>query len=100
MPSGNDTMHLRDAPPLIAWFMKLFGFKGWASFWRTGYFLPGYLDNRGLVMHELKHLEQIERDGRLVFAIKYVWWLIRFGYQNNPYELEARQAQRDAQKGQ
>jgi len=89
-------MYLRDAPPLIAWFMKLFGFKGWASFWRTAYFLPGYLDNRGLVMHELKHLEQIERDGRGVFAVKYLYWLVRYGYENNPYELEAREAQATA----
>ena len=92
-------MKLRDAPPPISWFMRLFGFVGWASFWRTAYFLPGGLDNRGLVAHELKHLEQIERDGRVVFTVKYVWWLVRYGYQNNPYEEEARAAQREVRNG-
>ena len=39
------------------------------------------------------HLEQIERDGRVVFAVKYLWWLCRYGYWNNPYEVEARAAE-------
>ncbi len=90
-------MELRDAPLPISWFMKLFGFKGWASFWRTAYFLPGGMDNRGLVAREMKHLEQIERDGRLLFTVKYLWWLCRYGYLMNPYEVEARAAQREVQ---
>lgn len=86
-------MNLRDAPPLIAWYMRLCGFHGWASFWRTAYFLPGGLDNPRLVRHELCHLEQIERDGRVWFAIKYLWWLTRHGYWHNPYEVEAMAAE-------
>ena len=35
----------------------------------------------------------IERDGRVVFAVKYLWWLCRYGYCNNPYEVEARAAE-------
>jgi hypothetical protein len=83
---------LRDATPLIAWYMRCCGFDGWASLWRTAYFLPGGMDDHGLVRHELKHLEQIERDGRVLFMVKYVWWLCRYGYWNNPYEIEARAA--------
>jgi hypothetical protein len=26
--------------------------------------------------------------------IKYVWWSVRYGYFNNPYEIEAREAER------
>ena len=37
-------------------------------------------------------MEQIERDGRVVFALKYSWWTIRHGCWNNPYEVEARAA--------
>jgi hypothetical protein len=89
-------MNLRTATGPIAWYMKLMGFKGWASFWRTAYFLPGYEDNKRLIYHELKHLEQIERDGRVVFAVKYLWWLIKYGYNGpHPYEEEARQAERN-----
>lgn len=28
-----------------------------------------------LLRHERCHLEQIERDGRLLFSVKYLWWL-------------------------
>ena len=33
--------------------------------------------NDRLLRHERKHLEQIERDGRVVFSIKYLYWLCR-----------------------
>ena len=46
-----------------------------------------------LLRHERCHLEQIERDGRLLFSIKYLWWLFRYGYYMNPYEIEARAAE-------
>lgn len=42
--------------------------------------------------HELCHLEQAEREGRFKFAAKYIWYLIRYGYDANPYEVEAREA--------
>lgn len=73
--------------------MRLCGFDGWASFWRVAYVLPGYENNAKLIRHELCHLEQIERDGRLIFSIKYLYWLARHGYRNNPYEVEARAAE-------
>lgn len=82
----------RTATGLIALYMKLCGFRGWASFWRVIYVMPGHESNQQVIRHELKHLEQIERDGRVLFGIKYVWWLARYGYRNNPYEVEARAA--------
>ena len=86
-------MTVRTATGLIAAYMKLCGFKGWASFWRTIYVLPGHEHDQRLLRHERKHLEQIERDGRVVFAVKYLWWLCRYGYYMNPYEIEARAAE-------
>ena len=86
-------MIIRTAAGLIAWYMRACGFAGWASFWNTIYVLPGYENDQSLLRHERKHLEQIERDGRLLFAIKYSWWAIRHGYWNNPYEVEARAAE-------
>ena len=83
---------VRTAHGLIAAYMNLCGFKGWASFWRTIYVLPGNETNQRLLRHERKHLEQIGRDGRILFSIKYLWWLCRYGYCNNPYEVEARAA--------
>jgi hypothetical protein len=86
-------MKLREASGPILWYMRLCGFKGWASFWETIYVVPGHLTDRRLVRHELCHLEQIERDGRLVFTVKYLWWLLLLGYWNNPYEIAAREAE-------
>ena len=35
----------------------------------------------------------MQRDGKLVYLIKYTYWLIRYGYLANPYEIEARAAE-------
>jgi len=86
-------MKIRTASGIIAAYMRLCGFRGWASFWRVVYVLPGHEHDERLLRHERKHLEQIERDGRLLFSIKYLWWLARYGYWNNPYEVEARAAE-------
>lgn len=87
-------MKVRIATGLIAAYMQACGFAGWASFWRVIYVLPGWENVQWLIRHEAKHLEQIERDGRLLFSIKYLWWTIRHGYLNNPYEAEARAAEK------
>lgn len=42
--------------------------------------------------HEEKHKEQWKREGYITFAIKYLWYQLRYGYQNNPYEIEAKTA--------
>lgn len=86
-------MRVNIATGLLAWYMRRCGFRGWASFWYTIYVLPGHEHDQRLLRHERKHLEQVERDGRLVFALKYSWWAIRYGYWMNPYEIEARAAE-------
>lgn len=86
-------MKIRIATGMIALYMRLCGFRGWASFWHTIYVQPGHEHDERLLRHERKHLEQIERDGRLLFSIKYLWWTIHHGYWNNPYEVEARSAE-------
>jgi len=48
-----------------------------------------YVDN-DWHRHEDKHKEQWKREGYLKFIIKYLWYNIRYGYQNNPFEMEAR----------
>lgn len=84
---------VRIATGLIAVYMRLCGFYGWASFWCTIYVLPGFENGQRLLRHERCHLEQIERDGRLVFSIKYLWRIVHHGYWNNSYEVEARAAE-------
>lgn len=83
----------RTATGLIALYMRLCGFKGWTSFWGVIYLAPGWETADWLIRHERVHLAQIERDGRIVFTIKYLYWLARYGYLKNPYEVEARAAE-------
>ena len=45
-----------------------------------------------LFRHELEHTYQVERDGWLVFYIKWLYYRIKHGYLANPYEVEARLA--------
>lgn len=91
-------MKVKTATGLILAYMRLCGFRGWASFWNAVYVMPGWESYQPLLRHEAKHLEQIRRDGRIVFSAKYLYWLIRRGYLNHPYEIEARAAEAD-QKG-
>jgi hypothetical protein len=84
------SISIKTASGMILWFMDRCGFDGWASFWRTIYLRPGFENNTALIRHEQTHLDQIERDGRVLFSIQYVWWLARYGYWDNPYEVEAR----------
>jgi len=42
-----------------------------------------------LVRHELVHIAQIQREGRFVFIVKYLWYMVTVGYERNKYELEA-----------
>ena len=84
---------IRTASGLILFYMKACGFQGWTSFWNTIYMAPGYELCQPLIRHESKHLEQMQRDGKLVYLIKYSYWLLRYGYRMNPYEVEARAAE-------
>ncbi|SDY42903.1 hypothetical protein [Hymenobacter psychrophilus] len=49
------------------------------------------------VAHEMEHIRQYERHGRLGFLVRYLWGWARHGYYNIPFEIEARAAaERDA----
>lgn len=85
---------LKAARGPILWYMKLTGFYGWASLWNTAYVRPGYEYSERLRKHEFAHLAQMRRDGRATFLCKYIWWTFRYGYQNNPYEVAARAAEK------
>jgi len=65
------------------------GMAGLTMPWRRVYVHPDWWGREDLARHELVHLEQIERDGALLFSVRYLWWLLRYGYRGNPYEIEA-----------
>lgn len=87
------SMQPKIATGLVLWYMNLFGFKGVATFWGQIYVVQGFENDDRLLRHERMHLEQMKRDGWLRFHAKYSWYLIRFGYWRNPYEVEARAAE-------
>lgn len=57
------------------------------------YALPEHLDNERLQRHEQEHWEQYKRMGVFKFYALYLWYSMRYGYWNNPMEIEARKAQ-------
>lgn len=73
----------------IRWFLLASRSVGIAMPWGRVYLLEPWLDDRITRIHELAHLRQIRRDGPVVFSVRYLWWLVRYGYWNNPYEVEA-----------
>jgi len=44
------------------------------------------------IVHENKHKEQYKRDGFFNFLFKYIYYQFKYGYKDNPYEVEARKA--------
>lgn len=47
------------------------------------------------VRHEIKHVWQYHEEGCFVFLIKYLWYSIRYGYELNPFEVDARKAEKN-----
>jgi hypothetical protein len=54
-----------------------------------------FLISRRLLLHELCHVQQYRRYGFFGFLARYLWYSLRFGYYNNPLEVEARRAERE-----
>lgn len=42
------------------------------------------------VEHERVHVWQVEKHGIVKFYLTYLFYLLRYGYRANPYEVEAR----------
>lgn len=57
------------------------------------YYKDGYTPTIQMRLHEEQHLRQIEKEGSWKFVFKYLFYLLKYGYTNNPYEVEARQAE-------
>lgn len=53
------------------------------------------LANIPYLRHEVAHVLQYEREGWFGFLAKYLWYSLRYGYRNNPLELEAKNSQTD-----
>ena len=73
-------------------FLAYFGFAGF-TFWNGTIILRSGLDEARAAQvekHERQHVEQMRRDGRFLFTVKYLYFQLKYGYKKNPYEIEAR----------
>lgn len=70
--------------------------KGYVFWWATGaMWFPfvvvsrksNYID--ATIRHESIHFRQCLELWAIGFYVLYLWYLIRYGYKNNPFELEA-----------
>lgn len=52
-----------------------------------------FVQSPSLVGHELKHVEQYKRMGFFTFLVVYLYYSLKYGYYNNPLEIEARAAE-------
>lgn len=82
---------IKPASGLIEFFLRKTGYKGITMPWRKVYILPEHITDQGLINHEMVHVEQINRMGKIKFTITYLWYLIVHGYKNHPLEIEARE---------
>jgi len=81
---------MKTAPFPVLWFLKASNSLAITMPWKTVYCRPGQEDNYALAAHEAVHVSQIERDGAFRWTVKIFWYLLRYGYINSPYEVEAR----------
>ena len=82
---------------VTGWRLKLlylFGFNGFTFFNGPVWLRPNLEPDvkYRVMVHEARHIYQIKRDGYLKFTVKYLYYLARYGYRNNPYEIDARKA--------
>ncbi len=54
-----------------------------------------FTNNLSLLRHEVEHVKQWNKIGFLFFPIQYIWFSVKYGYYNNPFEIEARKAEED-----
>lgn len=58
------------------------------ALWRTIWLGDAVPLEPELLLHELRHVHQFQGDR--AFPLRYLWRSLRHGYENNPYEADAR----------
>lgn len=82
---------MKTAPRLIAAYLRWQGYRAITLPPFGIYALPGSEHDERLARHETAHWIQYQRMGVVRFYVTYLWQLMRYGYQNHPMEIEARQ---------
>jgi hypothetical protein len=93
LPEGVEVRRNGLLPRVGGWLMGSRVAAGAVTLGRT-ILVPGDRPVRDdLIVHELVHVEQWDRDP--LFALKYCAQYLRHGYRRNPYEIEAYARQRE-----
>lgn len=79
----------RNANWLWLWFLRRYELWAIPMPWRVVHVIPEKLKSEVLREHERVHFEQMEKEGTIVWHVKYFVFLARYGYRKNPYEIEA-----------
>jgi Domain of unknown function (DUF4157) len=54
-----------------------------------------FLQDQRWLKHELAHIEQYQKHGIAKFLVLYLWYSIKYGYHNNPFEVEVRKKEKE-----
>ena len=93
IPDGVEIRVGRWVPVLSGWLSGMGGRAAAVTLGRTIVVHPDALLDGRLMRHELEHVRQW-RQYPLTFPLRYALCHLRYGYQNNPYERAAREAER------
>ena len=58
------------------------------TLWKTVFLSPTVRLDAELLLHELRHVHQFSE--RKAFPVSYLWQSLRYGYNRNAYEVDAR----------
>ena len=84
---------IKPASGLLLWYLRQTRFAGITLPPFGIYILPEKMADERLIRHESKHWEQYKSMGVLKFYALYLYYSARYGYFNNPMEIEARKAE-------
>jgi len=84
---------MKQAPKLLAWWLRKVGMVAITLPPIGIYAVQECLEDARLAKHENAHWDQYKRMGLLKFYGLYLWYSLRYGYRNNPMEVEARSAE-------
>lgn len=79
---------MKPASGLVLWFLKYSNALAVTTPWRTIFCIPGSELNAQLLAHEQVHIEQIRRDGAIVWMLKVLYYRVRYGYASNKNLIE------------
>lgn len=84
-------MTFRIARGPLRWYLRATGFTGITLPPLGMFLLRERFNDEQLRRHEEVHWEQAQRLGVVRFYALYLWYSVRYGYRNNPLEVEARE---------